>query len=239
MNKSIPTIMNNFMDFSRQFPSKTLKNIFCTPRLSKKMCTKSILIIYLAHVELNLNSNFLQKLNFHNFICKLKVPCSVDFMKSWCLQKKMNVNFKNCDIQFFSHDNWISKLSKKMSRIPAYCWPPGCSNINSILTWIFSQIILRSHCAFCAVTVHWTCVVFAFFLKSGQKWCQSCQRPTPIGHFFVFFVVFGVCLLHFCDIWICTLVHNCAAEYKFRFHNGLQVCERFQRLFLPFWPGTG
>jgi redox-regulated HSP33 family molecular chaperone len=26
MNKSIPTIMNKFMDFSRQFPSKTLKN---------------------------------------------------------------------------------------------------------------------------------------------------------------------------------------------------------------------
>ena len=174
---------------------------------------------------------------------ELKLPSEVKFswfymqIKSFLFRrfyevpmftKKTNVNFKNCDIQFFSHDNWISKLSTKMSRIPAYCWRPGCSNINSILTWIFSQIILRSHCALNV------CHICFFFLKSGQKWCQSFQRPTPISHFFVFFVVFGVCLLHFCDIWIGTLVHDCAAEYKFRFHNGLQVCERFKRLFLPF-----
>lgn len=218
MNKSIPTIMNNFMDFSRQLPSKTLENIFCAPRVLKKVCNKSILILYFAHVELNLNSNFLQKLNFHNFICKLNVPWSVDFMKSWCLQKTMNVNFKHCGIQFFSHANWISKLVKKMSRIPAYCWPPGCSNINSILTWIFSQIILRSHCAFCTVTVHWTCVICFSFWSRVKSCARVAKDQLPSVSIFFFFVVLGVCSLPFCDIWIFTLVHNCAAEYQFRFH---------------------
>jgi hypothetical protein len=142
-------------------------------------------------------------------------------------------NFKNCDIHFFSYNNWISKLVKKMSRIPAYCWPPGCS------TWIFSQIILRSHCAFCTVTVHWMCVIFAFFFDVGSKVVPELPKTNSHQSLFCFFVVLGVCLLHFCDIWICTPVHNCAAEYQFRFHNGFQVCERFPRLFLRFWPDTG
>ena len=137
---------------------------------------------------------------------------------------------------FFSHDNWISKLVKKMSRIPAYCWLAGCSKINSILTWIFSQIILRSHCAFCTVTVHLTCVIFAFFLKLGQKWCQSCQRPTPIGHFFVFLW----CLVYACYIFVtfefvlwCTIVQqstNSDFTMVYRCVKGFKGCFcRFDR----------
>jgi hypothetical protein len=135
--------------------------------------------------------------------------------------KKMNVNFKNCD---FSHDNWISKLIKKMSRIPAYCWLPGCSNINSILTWIFSQIILCSHCAFCTVTVHfaqWLCILHSdcaldmchfFLFEVGPKVVP--ELPKTNSHWSLF------CFL--CVAW-CMLV---TFLWHLNLYSGAQLCSR-------------
>ena len=153
----------------------------------------------------------------------------------------MNFHQKKYIIQFLSKTSEFLPSSKKWQ---VHLMVVGLrNNPLYIKFWLeyFQRSILRSHCAFCTVTVHWTCVIVDFFLKKklGQKLCHSFQRPTPIGRFFAFFVVLGVRSLHYCDIWILMLLYARTPEYKFIFHSDLQVCERLQRWFLPFWPKNG
>jgi hypothetical protein len=104
---------------------------------------------------------------------------------------------------FFPMTTEFQNLSKKMSRIPAYCWPPGCSNINSILTWAFSQIILHSHCALNVCNI---CLIF----EVGSKVVP--ELPKTNSHWSLF-CIFLWYLVYACYIFVtfefllwCTIV---------------------------------
>ena len=133
---------------------------------------------------------------FMIFVWKLNVPWSANFMKSQCLPKERMSILKIVKCKFYTR-----QLNFK----------PHKTNEQDACLWLASRIlqfelnfnfdVCQDHFAQSLCILHSDCAfkVFKiwFFFKSGEKLCQSCQRPTPIGHCFSFF----------CDAW-CMLFNS-------------------------------
>jgi hypothetical protein len=108
-------------------------------------------------------------------------------------------------------DNWLFDLITKMSRMPELRLAFGILQFKLNFNFDVCQDHFVQWLWKCTVTVHWTYVIFDF--SFFWSWVKSCARVAkdqlPSVPVLLFFVVLGVCLLHHCDIWICTLVQGC------------------------------
>ena len=144
---------------------------------SQKIFITWILKIYLAQLELNLNSNFPQKVYFFQFYTKIKCFLICRYHEVLILATKININIQNFDIQFLSKTAEISTLSQKWEGFLL----TDVLQDNPILIKFWLWCVPRSLCKMHSECAFKVCNIW-FFLKLGENLCQSCQRPTPIGH---------------------------------------------------------
>jgi hypothetical protein len=133
----------------------------------------------------------------------MQIKCSLvrRFYEVLMLTKKMNVNFKHCNIQFFSHDKWISKLAKKNEQDSCLLLISRMLNFDlDFFPDNFVQSLCIEH------------VSYFFFFEVGSKVVP--ELPKTDSHWSLF--------CSFCSAW-CMLV---TFLWHLNLYSGARLCSR-------------